>query len=299
VSATELSVFGRPNDRLRRRRRVNRVIELIAWLAAAVGVALLGVLVGYVALRGASQLSLGLLTKPQVPYALTSVSQGLANAFVGSLVIVGIATAMALPFGMLIAIYVSEFAPRAIKGFVGLVLDTLAGIPAIVVGIFVYGLLVVGHGQSGLDGSFAYAIIMLPFVARSTIEILALVPSSLREAGLALGAPRWRTTLGVVLPHAIGGILTGAVLAVARVAGETAPLLLTTSIVGQGIAWNPLHAMQTVPVAIYELADSPVPSDHALAWAGAFVLIVFILIVSLTARWLAGRSRRKLTGISR
>jgi phosphate transport system permease protein len=162
------------------------------------------------------------------------------------------------------------------------------------VGIFVYGLLVLGHGQSGLAGSCALAIVMLPFVSRSTIELLALVPSSLREAGLGLGAPRWRTTLGVVLPHASGGILTGAVLAVARVSGETAPLLLTTSIVGQGTSWNPLHALQSVPLAIYELSDSHVPSDHTLAWAAAFVLIVFILVVSLSARWLAARSRRKL-----
>ena len=116
---------------------------------------------------------------------------------------------MALPFGILVAIYVTEFAPRGIKGTVNLVLDLLAGIPAIVVGIFVYGLIVVGHGQTGLAGSFALAVIMLPFVARSTVEVLGLVPNSMREAGLGLGAPRWRTTLGVVVPQAIGGILTG------------------------------------------------------------------------------------------
>ena len=297
MSAADLSVFGRPNDRLRRRRMVNRGVELIAWLAAAIGVALLGILVGYVGLRGAGHLNLSLFTKPQIPYALTSVSTGLANAFAGSLVIVGIATAMALPFGTLIAIYVSEFAPSAIRSFVNLVLDLLAGIPAIVVAIFVYGLVEVGHGQSALAGSLAYAIIMLPFVARSTIELLALVPNSTREAALGLGAPRWRTTLGVVLPQTIGGILTGTVLAVARVAGETAPVLILTSLTtGQGTAWNPLHALQTVPLSIYQLSDTGVESDRALAWAGAFVLIMFILVVSLSARWFAARSRRKLAG---
>lgn len=294
MSAADLGALQRPNDRLRRRRVVNRGMELLAWLAAAAGVAILVILVWSVARKGASQLSLDLITKPQVPFALTSVSTGLANAFVGSLVVVGIATAMALPFGILIAIYVNEFAPRAVRSFVGLVLDVLNGIPAIVIGVFVFGLLVVGHGQSALAGSFALAVIMLPLVARSTIEVLALVPNSLREAGLGIGAPRWRTTLGIVLPQTVGGVLTGATLAVARVAGETAPLLLTTSIVGQGVHWNPDQALQTVPVAIYELSTSPIPSDHALAWAAAFVLIVFILVVSLIARWFATRSLRKL-----
>jgi phosphate transport system permease protein len=298
MSAADLSVFGRPSDRLRRRRIVNRGVELIAWLAAAAGVAMLGILVGYVARRGASELSLNLFTKPYIPYSVTAGSAGLANAFVGSFVIVGIATAMALPFGILVAIYVTEFAPRAIKGTVNLVLDLLAGIPAIVVGIFVYGLIEVGHGQTGLAGSFALAVIMLPFVARSTVEVLGLVPNSMREAGLGLGAPRWRTTLGVVVPQAMGGILTGAVLAVARVAGETAPLLILSSIVGPGIAWNPLHALQSVPVTIFEASESSLPTDHSLAWAGAFVLIMFILAVSLTARYFAARSRRKLGSLT-
>jgi phosphate transport system permease protein len=299
LSAADLSALQRPNDRLRRRRFVNRGMEGIAWSAAAVGVAILVVLVWSVARRGASALTLDLFTKAQVPYALTSVSNGLANAFVGTLVIVGIATLMALPFGILIAIYVNEFAPRQIRNGVTLVLDVLNGIPAIVIGVFVYGLLVLGHGQNAFAGSVALAILMLPLVSRSTMEVLALVPSSLREAALGLGAPRWRTTLGVVLPQTLGGIVTGTTLAVARVAGETAPLLLTTSIVGQGIHANPGQALQSLPVAIFELSESPLPSDHTLAWAGAFVLIIFILVVSLTARWLAARSRRKIMGATR
>lgn len=294
MSAAEITALQRPNDRLRRRRVVNRGMELFGWLAAALGVALLVVIVWSVAERGASKLSLALFTKAQIPFGVTS-SAGLANAFAGSLVIVGIATAMALPFGILVAIYVNEFAPRAVRNGVGLVLDVLNGIPAIVIGLFVYGLIVLGRGQNAFAGSFALAVMMLPLVARSTIEILALVPNSLREAALGIGSPRWRATLGIVVPQAVGGILTGAVLAVARVAGETAPLLLTSSIVGQGTHWNPGIALQSVPVAIYELSDSPFPSDHTLAWAGALVLILFILVVSLAARWFATRSRRKLT----
>ncbi len=300
MSAVDLSALQRPNDRLLRRRVVNRGMELLAWLAAAVAVAILGIVVWSVARRGASELNLDLLTKAQVPFAIGNVKQGLANAFAGSLVIVGFATAMALPMGILVAIYVNEFAARAVRRGVGLTLDVLNGVPAIVIGIFVFGLLVVGHGQSGGAGSFALAVLMLPLVARATIEVLALVPDTLREASLGLGVPRWRTTLGIVLPQTIGGIVTGAVLAVARVAGETAPLLFTSSVgVSNGAAWNPAHALQTVPVAIFELSESPSPDDHARAWAAAFVLLLFILFASLSARWLATRSRRKIQRAAR
>ncbi|HET8752375.1 MAG TPA: phosphate ABC transporter permease PstA [Gaiellaceae bacterium] len=294
MSAADLSALQRPNDRLRRRRVVNRGMELLAWLAAAMAVAILGIVVWSVAKRGASQLNLDLLTKTPVSFAIGNVKQGLANAFVGSLVIVGLATAMALPVGILVAIYVNEFAPRAVRRGVGLALDVLNGVPAIVIGIFVFGLLVVAHGQSAYAGAFALAVLMLPLVARATIEVLALVPSSLREASLGLGVPRWRTTLGIVLPQTVGGIVTGAVLAVARVAGETAPLLFTSSLVGTTVDWNPGHALQTIPVAIFELSESPDPADHARAWAAALVLLLFILCTSLSARWLATRSRRKL-----
>jgi len=294
VSAVDLTALQRPNDRLWRRRAVNRGMEVLAWLAAAIAVAILGVVVWSVAKRGASELNLNLFTKTPVSFAIGNQAQGLANAFAGSLVIVGLATAMALPVGILVAIYVNEFAPLAIRNGVGLALDVLNGIPAIVIGIFVYGLLVAGHGPSGFAGSFALAVLMLPLVARATIEVLALVPDSLREASLGLGVPRWRTTLGIVLPQTIGGVVTGTVLAVARVAGETAPLLLTSSIVGNAVSWNPHHALFSVPLAIFELSESPDPADHARAWAAALVLLLFILVASLTARWLATRSRRKI-----
>jgi len=274
-------------------------MELLAWLAAALAVFILGVVVWSVARRGASELSFDFLTKSQLQFAPPNVKQGLANAFAGSLVVVGVATAMALPFGILIAIYVNEFAPRAIRNAVGLTLDVLAGVPSIVIGFFVFGLIVVAHGQSAFAGSFALAVLMLPLVARSTIEVLALVPDSLREAALSVGAPRWRATLGIVLPQTVGGVLTGTTLAVARIAGETAPLLFTCSLVATGTHWDPSHALQTVPVAIFQLSDSPDPADHARAWAAALVLILFILFASLCARWLATRSRRKLGRVGR
>jgi phosphate transport system permease protein len=274
-------------------------MEVLCWLAAALAVFILGVVLWSVAKQGASALNLDLFTKSQGVSLLGGpVKQGLANAFIGSLIIVGLAAAMALPFGILIAIYVNEFAPRAIKSAVSLTLDVLAGVPAIVIGIFVYDLIVVTHGQSAYAGAFALAVLMLPLVSRTTIEVLALVPNSLREAALGVGAPRWRATLGIVLPQTIGGVLTGATLAVARIAGETAPLLLTCSLVAQGTHFNPGQPLQTIPVAIFELVDQPDAADHALAWAGAFVLIMFILVVSLGARWLATRSRRKIARAS-
>ena len=295
MSAHGLTKAGLRGDRLPRRRAVNRLMELLAWLAAAIAVALLAIVVFSVAKRATGALSLDLVTRTPVPFSLTPVRQGLANAFVGTLVIVGLATAMALPFGILVAIYLIEFARPSVRGAVSLALDVLNGIPAIVIGIFVFGLVVVGHGQSGFAGGFALACLMLPLVARATMEILALVPSSLREASLALGVPRWRTILSIVLPQTIGGIVTGTTLAVARIAGETAPLLFTSAIVGTQVSWNPHQALQTIPVAIFELSESPDPKDHARAWAAALVLLVFILVTSVTARWLATRSRRRIS----
>jgi phosphate transport system permease protein len=292
VSAHGLSGPRVRLDRLPRRRRVNTTMEALAWLAAAIGVGILGVMVWSIASKGWSALNLDLLTKPPIPFSLTNAPQGLSNAFAGTLVIVALATAMALPVGILVAVYLNEFAPPSIRSSVGLVIDVLAGVPAIVVGIFVFVLLVVGSGQSAVKGAFALAILMLPFVARTTMEVLALVPNSLREASLGLGVAHWRTTLSIVLPRAAGGIVTGTVLAVARVAGETAPLLFTSSIAGTQTSWNPTHALQTIPVAIFELSESPDPKDHARAWAAGFILLLFILLASLTARWLSARRAR-------
>jgi phosphate transport system permease protein len=282
------------SDGLRRRRAVNRATEVVATLAAFGVVAVLVVVVASVAKRGAGALDLNLFTKTPVPFSFGNEPTGLANAFVGTAVIVGIATAIALPVGVLTAIYLNEFAPRPVAFAVGLALDVLNGVPAIVVGIFVFALVVVGHGQSGWAGGFALAILMIPLIARATQEVLALVPQATREASLALGVSRWRTTLQIVLPQTIGGIVTGTTLAVARVAGETAPLLFTSSLVGERVHLSPSQPLASVPVKIFEYSESPNPADHAQAWAAALVLIGFVLLASLTARALAARSRRRM-----
>jgi phosphate transport system permease protein len=281
-----------PSRRTRRRKLVNRAMETLSTLAAVGAVAVLALVVVSVARRGAGALSWDFFTKTAATFGQTG--GGVANALVGSLVLVALATAMALPVGVLVAIYVSEFAPRAVSGLVRLVLDVLNGMPSIVIGLFVFGLLVLGHGQSAFAGSFALAIIMLPLIARATQEVLALVPATLREGALALGAPRWRTVVGVILPTTFGGIVTGTVLAIARAAGETAPLLFTSSIAANAVDWSPHHALLSIPLAIFQLSESPDPADHARAWALALVLIAFVLLTSLTARALLLRSRRKL-----
>jgi phosphate transport system permease protein len=281
-------------DHMRRRRGVNRLMEALSTLAALAAVAVLVVVVVSVARRGLSAIDLDFFTKTPVPFSFTPVPTGIANAIIGTAILVGLAALMAVPVSILIAIYLNEFAPKRVASFVSLMLDVLNGVPAVVIGIFVFGLIVVGRGQSGYAGAFALAIIMVPIVARATQEVLALVPSSIREASLALGVTRWRTTLSVVLPQTIGGIVTGSTLAVARVAGETAPLLFTSSIAGTAINTDPSNALASIPVTIFSYSESPSPDDQAQAWAAALVLIVFVLLASTLARMIAGRSRRRL-----
>ncbi len=193
-------------------------------------------------------------------------------------------------------IYLTEFAPKRIAIPIQVVIDVLAGLPTIVIGIFVYALLVIAHGQSGVAGAVALAIIMLPLVTRATQEVLLLVPSTLREASLALGVRRWRTVLGVILPSSVGGILTGTVLAVARAAGETAPLLFTSSIFANTVQTDVTKAMPNIPVLIFTYSEQADPALHEQAWAAALVLMGFVLIASLGAKALLARSRKRLVG---
>jgi phosphate transport system permease protein len=281
-------------SRYRRRRLVNRAMEALSTIAALLAVAVLAIVVISVASRGAGALSWDFLTKPQALFGQPG--GGIANAIVGTALLVGLATVMALPVGVLTAIYLTEFAPRRVAVPIQVVLDVLAGLPTIVLGIFVYALLVIGHTQSGYAGSFALAIIMLPVVARATQEMLLLVPSTLREASLALGVRRWRTVLGIILPSSVGGILTGTVLAVARAAGETAPLLFTSSIFANAVQTDVTKALPNIPVLIFTYSEQPDPALHEQAWAAALVLMAFVLLASIGAKALLARSRRKLTG---
>lgn len=290
------SPLFRADPRLRRRKAANRGMEALATLAALSAVAVLGIVIVSVLLKGVSAINLDFFVHSEVPFGQKG--GGIANAIVGTVELVALASAIAVPLGILIGIHTSQFAhPRTAFG-VRFVLDVLNGVPTIVTGVFIFGLLVVGHQQSGWAGAIALAIIMLPIVARSSHEVLALVPQTLIEGALALGATRWRTVLRIVLPTAASGMITGALLAVARVAGETAPLLFTTSIVTQGISTNPGQAIMSIPVRIFQLAESPSTEQHAEAWAAALLLILSVLLLSVLARWLHARTSARIGRVS-
>jgi phosphate transport system permease protein len=278
--------------RVRRRKRINWLVENIWVAAAALAVVVLAIVTLSVLVKALPALDGDLFTK--TPATFGESGGGIAHAFVGSLVLVGIATAIALPVGVLVAIYVSEFAEHRVARWLKLCLDVLNGLPSIIIGIFLFVLLVVGRGQNAFIGSLALSIIMVPIVSRTTMEVLALVPNHLREASLALGVSKWRTIVGVILPTTLSGILTGTTLGMARAAGETAPLLFTTSLYGNAVSWDPNHALASIPVTIYIYSEAPDPHLNEQAWAAAFVLIMFVLVTSLLSRYALARSRRKL-----
>lgn len=278
---------------LGRRRLTEKGFGLVAIAAALLACSILALVLGTVVVKGFSQLDTTLLTEPR---PLFGEEGGIADALIGSAIIVAICALIAIPVSVLIAIYMSEYASPRISRALRVVLDVLNGVPAIVVGIFVFGVLVVGNGQKAVYGSVALAILMMPMVARATQEVLEIVPRSQREGSLALGVTKWRTVWSIILPSAIGGILTGVVIAIARVAGETAPLLFTSSIAANAVSFDPSQALPTLPVAIFAFSESPDPAEQALGWAAALVLIAFVLLMNVLAKVFAGPKRRQLEG---
>jgi phosphate transport system permease protein len=277
---------------LRRRKRVSAVVGAASTVAALLAVAVLLIVVGSVLLKGLGALSIHFLTTPTALFGESG--GGISNAIVGSAIMVGLAALMAIPVGLLVAIYTTEFAPVRIAHPIRFVLDVLNGVPTIITGIFVYGLLVAGKQQSGFAASIALAIIMLPIVARTAQEVLSLVPATLKEAAHALGIAPWRATVRVTLPTAAGGLLTGALLAVARVAGETAPLILLSSIFAPGVLTEPGEALASIPIFIFQASESPSPEAHTQAWAAALILIAFVLVLNIVARAFYARSRKRM-----
>jgi phosphate transport system permease protein len=279
---------------LRRRLIANRVMEVSAWIAAVLAVGVLALVIASVLVKGIGSISLDFLTQNADPNSIEATG-GIANALVGTAIMVGLGAAMAIPVGILVAIYTNEFASSRNRSVIRYFLDVLNGVPTIVTGIFIFGLIVTAQGhQSGFAGAVALAIVMLPLVARSCQEVLALVPGSVKEAGLALGASRWRTTVSVVVPTALSGMITGALLAVARAIGETAPLLFASSIFANTLQTDPSQALPSIPVIIFQYSESPTPAKHDQAWAAALVLIAFVLVISIVARTLSARTRRRL-----
>jgi phosphate transport system permease protein len=277
-----------PTGNLRRRQLVSRFAEWGATGAAIVAIAILAIIIFSVISRGAPAISWDFLTK--------GAPEGVAPAIVGTAEIVGIATAIAMPIGILIALYIVEYAGHRGALFVKMTMDVMNGLPAIIVGLFAFALLVNHKSQSAYAGSLALAIIMVPLIARGTQEVLQLVPKSQREAADALGVARWRTVLTVILPSVLGGILTSTALSVARAAGETAPLILVCSIGSiEEVSLDPSEAVANIPVRIFTLSEEASPTGFTEAWGLALILITLILIVSVTARVLLARSKRKMS----
>ncbi|HEV2549440.1 MAG TPA: phosphate ABC transporter permease PstA [Stellaceae bacterium] len=271
-----------------RRKILDRTSVFGMALCTALTVFVLLVILGYVIYRGASYISWGFLTS--LPTPVGEGGGGIANALVGSLLVVAVASMMAIPIGVGAAIYLSEFQSGWLGRSVRFLADVLIGVPSIVVGLFAYALVVQPMKDfSAFSGSVAYAFIMIPIILITTQEALRLVPTSLREAALALGTPRWRMILSIVLPTARRALLTGLLLAVARALGEAAPMLFTAF--GNPF-WNTNLAkpMATVPLVIYRYAVAPYDDWHNQAWAAAFVLILVVLVVNVLTR-LAFRSR--------
>jgi phosphate transport system permease protein len=277
-----------PSGNLRRRQLVSRVAEVVATAAAALAIAALAIVIWTVVSRGAKAIDLD--------FIFTGYPTGVGPMLLGTIVITLVATAMAMPLGVLIALFLTEYAGSRASGPLRLTLDLLNGLPSIILGLFVFALLVDHKQQSGFAGSVALAIIELPLIARGTQEVLLLVPKALREASDALGVARWRSVLSVVLPTALSGIVTATVLAVARAAGETAPLILASSVFDpKAFSVNPFEALPNVPTWIYKLSEEGNPEGFTEAWGMSLLLVAFILFASLGARALLARSKRKLS----
>ncbi|HEV2880894.1 MAG TPA: phosphate ABC transporter permease PstA [Pyrinomonadaceae bacterium] len=271
-----------------RRYATNAVMTTLTAACAFVAVAVLALILGYIAYRGIGAISFQFLIETPKP---VGEGGGIGNAILGTLILLGMACVVGMPFGIATGIYLAEYGAGRFASLVRFLTDTLTGIPSILVGVFVYTIIVVPLKQfSALAGGVALAVIMIPIVARTTEEMLRLVPASLREGALALGAPQWRVTTGVVLPAAASGIVTGAMLAVARVSGETAPLLFTAF----GSRFFNVYLdqpMASLTVQIYNYAISPYDEWHAQAWAATLILMTLILVINITVRFF---TRRKI-----
>jgi phosphate transport system permease protein len=266
-----------------RRRLASAAMTGLVGLLSSMAVLALVLILADLIIKGASSVDWAFFTQNPAPAGETG--GGVANAIVGTGIVVGLAALIGLPIGVGAGLYLAEYGSGRLGFLVRFVADVLNGTPSIVVGIIAWTWLVKPFGRfSGVAGSVALAILMIPMIARTTEEMVRLVPNSLREAALALGYPRWRTSLRVVARTALGGIVTGCLVGVARVAGETAPLLFT-ALGNLNFSLDVRQPMQTLSLQIYVYATGPFDEWHRLAWAAALVLMGLVLILSVTARW--------------
>jgi phosphate transport system permease protein len=276
-----------------RRRTVNRLAHLLLGLAVLIALVPLFLVLYYTVVKGLVRFGGYFLQHSMRGVGPLDPTGGAYHAIIGTLEQVGIATVFAVPVGLLAAIYTVEYGRGRLASMVRFFTDVMTGVPSIVAGLFIYAfwVLALGQGFSGFAAALSLMILMLPTIVRSAEEMLKLVPDSLREAALALGIPRWRTIISIVLPTASAGIITGIMLAVARVAGETAPLLLT-ALNFDSINLDPFHGQQAaLPTFIFAQAGQPQRVALDRAWAGALTLVLIILLLNLIARAIARRSR--------
>ena len=273
-----------------RRKWSNRIMLGLSSGAAGIGILILALILGYTLVNGISFLNLDFLTQAAKPVG--EVGGGMRNEILGTLILVVLGSIIALPVGLMAGIFLSEFGGSKVAATVRFTADILAGVPSIVVGVFAYAIVVRPmQSYSALSAGVALAIIMIPVVARTAEEAMRLVPNSMREAALALGITRWRAVLGVIIPGAVTGIATGVMLGIARIAGETAPLIFTA--LGSQFGFQGLlKPIGALPLQIYNYALSPYPDWQRQAWAGAFLLILLVLGISILVRW---TSRRRQT----
>lgn len=270
------------------RRAFNVAATLLMGAATLLVLLPLVIIFYHIIKMGISSINLDFFT--HIPQPTGVEGGGMANGIAGSAIMIGMASLVGLPIGVFGAVYLTEYGSGKLSTVIRFCADVLSGIPSIITGMVAYGILVVPmKGFSALAGSFALSLIMVPIVLRTTEEQLKMVPVTLREASLALGVPLWRTTIKVTLRSALTGVITGTLLAIARVAGETAPLLFT-ALGNQFWSKNLTQPMAALPLQIFNFAISPYDDWHRLAWAGALVLVVLMFGLSLTARWV-GRSK--------
>ena len=270
------------------RKSLNVVMLSLTGACALLTVSVLGLILGYLVWHGGTSLSWDFFTK--LPKPVGDAGGGMANAIVGTGKLLLLASAIGMPVGVLAAIYLAEFGGKTFSFIIRYTTDLLNGVPSIVIGIFAYALVVIPmHHFSTLAGGFALGIMMIPIAVRSTEEFLRAVPISLREGAMALGASKWKTIATVIVPAAFQGIMTGLLLDLARVAGETAPLLFTAF---SNRFWSPgwNQPIASLPVMIYTYAISPYDDWHRQAWAAGLVLLGLVLLVNIASRLLMSRS---------
>jgi phosphate transport system permease protein len=296
-----------PAPNHRRRRLIDLLMRSLTVLATLVALVPLVLILGFVVIRGASAFNIDFFTQayqpPVLDLGLEAGGQvvsagGVLHGIVGSLVVVGMAMLIALPIGVLAGIFLSEYPNNPFATVVRFCTDVLSGAPSIIVGVVAYILIVRqtgadgrAFGFSGMAGSIALAVLIVPIITRTTEEMLKLVPIATREAAAALGEPQWRAIINVVVPTALSGIVTGALLAFARAAGETAPLLLT--IFGRNeVSWALWEPIAALPLLTYKYTETPFPQQNELAWGAALVLTLLVLATNILVRWATQKQNR-------